>query len=76
MGISNTPIESPKYSLNKEDVYKWSKNLLVFTAPALAVFFFQLSQGVDPKIALAVALLALYGMLADLFKKYSSGYQS
>lgn len=47
----------------------WAKNLLKFTAPALAVFFGQLALGVDPRAALAVALLALYGAASDLFKK-------
>lgn len=47
----------------------WAKNLLKFTAPALAVFFGQLAIGVDPKAALAVALLAFYGAASDLFKK-------
>lgn len=55
-----------------KDQYKaWAKNLLKFTAPALAVFFGQLALGVDPRAALAVAILALYGALSDLFKKAS-----
>ena len=43
----------------------------MFTAPALAVFFYQLENGVDIKTAGLIALLALYGIIADLFKKLS-----
>lgn len=55
--------------LDKEQLTKWGKNLLLFTAPALAIFFLQLSQGVEVKEALPLAMFALYGMLADYFKK-------
>lgn len=48
---------------------KWGLNLLFFTAPSLAVFFGQLALKVDPKVAGLVALLTLYGALADFFKK-------
>jgi hypothetical protein len=48
---------------------KWLKNLVVFTGPALAVFFAQLASGVELRIAGGVALLALYGLLADYFRK-------
>jgi len=53
----------------KETLKKWAVNIVVFTAPALAIFFGQLAAGVDLKIAGAVALLALWGILADYFKK-------
>ncbi len=64
---------SKKWRLNREDWKKIGINVIVFTAPALAVFFVQLASGVEWKIAGAVALLALWGLLADLFKKLSSG---
>lgn len=60
-----------KITLKKVDAIKFIKNLVVFTAPALAIFCYQLSQGVEPKKACWVAVLALYGILADLFKKIS-----
>jgi len=53
----------------KEQLRKWGINLLKFSAPVLAILFFQLSQGVDWKSAGLLALFALYGALADLFKK-------
>lgn len=57
--------------LNKEESRKFLINILMFTAPALGVFFCQLAAGVNYKIALSVALLALWGILADYFKKLS-----
>ena len=62
-----------KWTLNETDWKKIGINALVFTAPALAVFFGQLAAGVNWKIALAVAVLALYGILADFFKKLQAG---
>jgi hypothetical protein len=58
-----------RYVLPKEELTKWAKNLLLFTAPALAVFFGQLAAGVSWKVALPVALVAFWGVLADYFKK-------
>lgn len=55
--------------LNEDQARKFILNLLVFTTPALAVFFGQLAAGVDWKVASGVALLALWGILADYFKK-------
>ncbi len=51
---------------------KIGKNLVVFTAPSLAVFFAQLALKVEWKVAGLVALLTLYGALADFFKKYQA----
>ena len=53
----------------KENRKKFANNLLKFTAPMLGVFFIQLSQGVEWKLAGGVALLALWGALADFLKK-------
>lgn len=61
---------SPKNTLVEQDIKAWSKNLLKFTAPALAIFFGQIALGVDWRIASSVALLAFYGAVADILKKY------
>lgn len=58
--------------LSKDDFQRWLKNLVFFTAPALAIFFLQMSQGVAWKEAILVALLALYGVIADYFKKLTA----
>lgn len=53
----------------KAALKKWAINLLKFSAPVLAIFFYQLSQGVEFKDAGLIALFALYGAAADFFKK-------
>jgi hypothetical protein len=63
---------SKSYHLTKEDLKAWSINLLKFTAPMFAVFFLQLANGVEPQQAWPVALVALYGALANLFSKWST----
>ena len=54
---------------DKNKVKAWIKNILKFTAPALAVLFAQLASGVNWQSASLVAILAFYGLLADYFKK-------
>ena len=56
-------------TLNQEQTKKFLINLAVFSAPALAVFFALLAQGVPFDKAWPAALLVLYGLLADFFKK-------
>ena len=55
--------------LTKEQRNKWLMNGLKFVAPTLAIFFGQLATGVDFKLAIPVALFALYQSLSDLFSK-------
>ena len=54
---------------NPEELKKFLRNVVVFTAPVVAIFFFQLSQGVKIKEAGLLALYALYALLSDYFKK-------
>jgi hypothetical protein len=58
-----------KLKLKSTEFEKWIRNMLLFTAPALVVLFSLLAQGVKLEKAYPVALLALYGVLADYFKK-------
>jgi len=69
MELLSTAKVAPQGKLNIDDLKKIGLNILIFTSPALAVFFGQLAAGVNWKVALPVALLALWGILADLFKK-------
>ena len=62
-------IKKKSLILRDEALFKWLKNVAMFTAPCLAIFFGQLALGVDLKKAGLVALLALYGILADYLKK-------
>jgi hypothetical protein len=58
-----------KYLLSNEQLNKWLKNLLKFTAPAFAVLFSLLAQGVPLEKAWPLLLYAVYGLMADYFKK-------
>ena len=55
--------------LSPEQWKKFGKNMLMFSAPSLAVFFGQLSQGVEFKYAFPVAVLTFWGLVADYFSK-------
>lgn len=63
---------SKRKQLTRDDLQAWGMNLLKFTAPMLAVFFYQLANGVEIKQAGMVALVALYGALANLFSKWNT----
>ena len=62
----------PAGTLSPVLLKKWGLNLLKFSAPFLAVFFGQLALGVDWRAAGLVALVTVYGALADLFGKISN----
>lgn len=61
-----------KFTLDPVQTKAWLKNLLRFTAPALAIFFAQLALGVDWKAAGLVALYSLYALISDYLKKLNS----
>jgi hypothetical protein len=73
MDILSTAVVAPQGKLNIADIRKMGMNVLVFTAPALVIFFGQLAAGVNWRVAGTVALLALYGIIADFIKKISDG---
>ena len=56
-------------TLSKTQKSKFIDNLIKFTFPALGVLFAQLALQVPLREASLVALLALYGLLADYLKK-------
>lgn len=55
--------------MSKEKFKRFGMNLLKFTAPMLAVFFYQLSSGVPVQDAAPLLILSCYGALADWLKK-------
>lgn len=55
--------------MSKEKLKRFGMNLLKFTAPMLAVFFYQLSSGVPIQDAAPLLILSCYGALADWLKK-------
>jgi hypothetical protein len=46
--------------LNEKQTRKFAKNLLMFTAPALALFFGQLASGVDIKYISCFKFFSLF----------------
>lgn len=67
-----TVVISPPNHLSAIEWKKWAWNVLEFTTPTLIVFFAQLELGVPIKLAWPVALIALYGSIKDLLKKFQS----
>lgn len=70
--IKGGEINMEKFS-NRLRVVDWGKifkNMVIFSAPALVIFFYQLSQGASFKVALGLGLLVIYGVLADFFRKF------
>ena len=66
-------MQSIKFTMNKEEWKAWGKNALYFSLPALTILFIQLSQGATLKEAWGVAVIVLYGIIADFLRKLSSG---
>ena len=65
--------QSPKNSLNKEDIKKWGMNFIKFVGPTFVIFFNLLSQGVGFDKVWPVVVLAFWQSLADLFGKWQAG---
>ena len=66
-------MQSNKNSLSREDVGKWLKNTMIFSAPALLAFLVALQGGSDMQFALGAGYSALIGATIDLIKKYQAG---
>ena len=63
-------IKSEEFQLTKQDVVKWSKNALIFSAPALLVFLTQIQAGVPIDDAMSAVYLWLLNTLVDLVRKF------
>ena len=55
--------------MKRTEAKKFFNNFIRFTAPGIAIFFSQLALGADYKVAGTTALLVIYGLLSDYFKK-------
>jgi len=62
-------IEKIKLFIENEQVIKWSKNTLVFFAPALIIFFTALVNGTPLKQALIAIYVWLLNVTIDALKK-------
>jgi len=52
------------------DYAKWAKNVLIFSAPALLVLGASLVNLIPHEAWYGAFLIAVWGLLADLFKKW------
>ena len=64
---------SKKFSFNKEEIIKVSKNALIFLAPALLIFLTAIQNGVPIKQALYSVYLWSLNTVIDLIRKYTEG---
>jgi hypothetical protein len=69
-------MQSNKWELNKQDILKWSNNVLIFLAPALVIFLTSVQNGTDIKSASYVMVLWVINALIDLARKYLQGISS
>lgn len=68
--MSSRYITSKSGELKGADIQKWLRNALIFSAPALLVLFADLRDLIPENAAYGAILLAVYGLLMDLFKKW------
>lgn len=61
---------SEKYALNKSDLKNWSKNLLIFFAPAVLLGLGALQAGFDWKYSLGIFSAAVLNSATDLLRKF------
>lgn len=69
MGIAT---QSDKWSLNKYDLKKWGKNILIFSSPAIVAFLVALQSGSSLELAKGAVLQAFVATVIDLFRKLST----
>lgn len=67
--MASKVITSEAYQLIKQDVIKWGRNFLIFSAPALLVGLVAFKGG-NVEIAFTAFLWAFYGGVVDLLKKF------
>jgi hypothetical protein len=64
---------SMKNSLNKEDLKKWGRNVLIFSSPVVLAFLVALQSGSSLEMAKGAAIQALIAAGIDLFRKFRDG---
>ena len=77
------PKESPRWSLNKEDIRKWGINALIFIAPVGIIYLSSVSGAIGdlgftwsdfritPTVAGAMTLYVI-NVLLDVFRKFAT----
>ena len=65
-------INSPRFTLNQEDMKKWGKNALIFFAPAMILFLTSIQSGKTYEESLDLIYLWGIGVAIDLLRKFVS----
>ncbi|MDQ3008824.1 MAG: hypothetical protein M3Q81_04485 [bacterium] len=63
-------VQSERFKLTIQDMKKWARNVLLFTAPSLIIFLGAINQGVPIEQAGLVLQAALLNACIDLLKKF------
>ncbi len=62
-----------RFSLNKADLIKWSKNALIFAGPAILVLLASFTKIIPSDWQYGALVLYIINLFADLLRKYISG---
>lgn len=63
-------MDSPKYSLTREDLRNWAKNSLIFFAPSLLLGLSALQAGFDWKYAAGIIGNGVLNAAIDILRKF------
>ncbi len=64
---------SERFTLDRNDLTKWSRNALVFLAPALLVLVASIVKVVPTDFKYGAVVLYLLNLLVDLLRKFVAG---
>ena len=64
---------SERFTLNTDDVKKWAKNAVIFSAPALLVFLLSIQEGRSIEESLIVLKLWALNTAIDILRKFIAG---
>ena len=66
----NRFVGNGQFQLNVEDVKKWAKNIILFAGPALLIGMTMYQQTGNIQTARTAFMVALYGIVVDLLRKF------
>ena len=66
-------VQSSRFTLNKQDVSAWTKNALIFLAPALIVLIGSFQNLIPADASWGVVVLYALNVLVDILRKFIQG---
>ena len=64
---------SKQWKFNRADLERVTRNALIFSAPALIVFFTQIQTGASIPEAFAAIQVWILGVVIDILRKFQAG---